>query len=61
MIFGALIAAASLIEGLFAVNIARNAVSEKVEAQLIDKAANTAEIIDGRVTAFGADACIQKS
>ena len=52
LIFGALIAAASLVEGLFAVNIARNAVSEKVEAQLIDKAANTAEIIDGRVTAF---------
>ena len=47
--FGALIAFASLIEGLFAVRIARKAVTEKVEAQLIDKAADVAEVIDGRV------------
>ena len=52
LIFGALIALASSIEGLFAVNIAKKAVTEKVEAQLIDKATDTAEIIDGRVTAF---------
>ncbi|MGP1459766.1 MAG: methyl-accepting chemotaxis protein, partial [Treponema sp.] len=52
LIFGALVALASSIEGLLAVRIARNAVSEKVEAQLTDKAANTAEIIDGRITAF---------
>ena len=51
-IFGALIAVASTIEGLFAVRIARKAVTEKVEAQLIDKATDTAEIIDGRVMAF---------
>ena len=49
LIFGALIAFASLIEGLFAVRIARKAVTEKVEAQLIDKAADVAEVIDGRV------------
>ncbi|MGP1459594.1 MAG: methyl-accepting chemotaxis protein [Treponema sp.] len=52
LIFGALIAIASLVEGLFAVRIARKAVTEKVEAQLTDKAANTAEIIDGRIEAF---------
>ena len=51
-IFGALIAVASTIERLFAVRIARKAVTEKVEAQLIDKATDTAEIIDGRVMAF---------
>ena len=51
-IFGALIAIASAIEGLFAVRISRKAVTEKVEAQLIDKATDTAEIIDGRIMAF---------
>ena len=38
LIFGALIAAASVIEGVFAVRIARKAVSEKVEAHLTGKA-----------------------
>ncbi|MGP1459820.1 MAG: methyl-accepting chemotaxis protein [Treponema sp.] len=52
LIFGVLVALASSIEGLFAVRIARNAVTEKVEAQLTDKAANTAEIIDGQINAF---------
>ena len=52
LIFGALIALASSIEGLFAIRIARKAVTEKVEAQLIDKAVNTAQIIDGRIEAF---------
>ena len=52
MIFGALIALASSIEGLFAVRISRKAVTEKVEAQLIDKATDTATIIDGRVNVF---------
>ena len=51
-IFGALIAMASLIEGLLAVRIARRAVTEKVEVQLIEKAADTAEIIEGRIQAF---------
>ena len=48
-IFGALIALASLIEGVLAIRIARKAVIEKVEAQLIDKANDTTEIIDGRI------------
>ena len=48
-VFGTLIALSSAIEGLFAINIARKAVTEKVEAQLIDKASDTAEIIDGRI------------
>ncbi len=51
LIFGALIAAAALIEGLFAVRIARKAVTEKVEAHLTGKAGDTAEIIDGRLNA----------
>ena len=52
LIFGALIALASSIEGLFAIRIARKAVTEKVEAHLIGKANDTATIIDGRIEAF---------
>ena len=52
LIFGLLIALASLVEGLLAVRTARKAVTEKVEAHLIDKASDVAEIIDGHVTAF---------
>ena len=52
LIFGLLIALASTIEGLLAVRTARKAVTEKVEAHLIDKAADVAEVIDGRITAF---------
>ena len=52
LIFGLLIALASLVEGLLAVRTARKAVTEKVETHLIDKASDVAEIIDGRVTAF---------
>lgn len=52
LIFGALIALASSIEGLFAVRVARKAVTEKVEGHLTGKAQDTAEIIDGRITAF---------
>jgi len=51
-IFGALIALASLVEGFFAVRIARKAVTEKVESHLIDKAADTSEVIEGRITSF---------
>ena len=51
-IFGALITIAAGIEGLFAVRIARKAVMEKIEAHLIDKATDTAEIIDGRINAM---------
>ena len=52
LIFGLLIALASSIEGFLAVRTARKAVTEKVETHLIDKATDTAEIIDGRITAF---------
>ena len=52
LIFGLLIALASSIEGLLAVRTARKAVTEKVEAHLIDKATDVAEVIDGRITAF---------
>lgn len=51
-IFGALIAIALIAEGILAVRIARKAVTEKVEIQLIDKANDTAEIIEGRLSAF---------
>ena len=49
LIFGLLIAVASLIEGLLAVRTSRKAVTEKVEAHLIDKATDVAEVIDGRM------------
>ena len=52
LIFGFLIALATTIEGLLAVYTARKAVTEKIEAHLIDKATDVAEIIDGRITAF---------
>ena len=52
LIFGLLIVLASTIEILLAVRTARKAVTEKVAVHLTDKAADVAEIIDGRVTAF---------
>ena len=52
LIFGLLIALASIIEGLLAIRTARKAVTEKVETHLIDKATDVAEIIDGRITSF---------
>ncbi len=52
IIFGLLIMVASGIEGLLAVNTARKAVTEKVETHLIDKANDTAAIIEGRVVAL---------
>ena len=52
LIFGLLIFAISLILGFFAVRTARKAVIEKIEAHLIDKAADVAGIIDGRVDSF---------
>ena len=52
IIFGLLILTAGLTEGILATRTARKAVTEKVETHLIDKATDTAEIIDGRVTAF---------
>ena len=52
LIFGFLIALATTIEGLLAVYTARKAVTEKVEAHLIDKATDVATIIEGRIIAF---------
>lgn len=52
LIFGVLLALASLVEVLLAVKTARKAVTEKVAAHLIDKATDAAAVIDGRVTAF---------
>jgi len=52
LIFGVLLAVASVVEGVLAIYIARKAVSEKVETHLTDKAADVAEIIDGRINAI---------
>ncbi len=52
IIFGLLVTAALFIFGILAVSIAEKAVTEKAETHLIDKAKDTAEIIDGRITAF---------
>ena len=52
LVFGLLIAMASIVEGFLAVRTARKAVTEKVETHLIDKALDTAEVIDGRITAM---------
>ena len=52
IVFGLLILAVGFTLALIAVRTARKAVTEKVATHLIDKATDTAEIIDGRVTAF---------
>ena len=52
IIFGLLILTAGLTEGILAIRTARKAVTEKIETHLIDKATDTAEIIDGRISAF---------
>ncbi|MGP1594289.1 MAG: methyl-accepting chemotaxis protein, partial [Treponema sp.] len=52
IIFGFLIAAASIIEIVLAVGTARKAVTEKIEAHLIDKSTDIAAIIDGNITGF---------
>ena len=52
LIFGVLILLVSSIETLLAVQTARKAVIEKIETHLIDKAADTASIIDGRIKIF---------
>ena len=48
LVFGLLILTVGFILALLAVRTARKAVTEKIEAHLIDKATDTAEIIDGR-------------
>ncbi|EMB33239.1 HAMP domain-containing protein [Treponema denticola] len=52
IVFGVLIAIASSMEGFLATRTARKALAEKVDTHLLDKAADIAEIIDGRVTAL---------
>ena len=52
IIFGLLVALATIIEGLLAIQTARKAVIEKIETHLTDKATDVAEVIDGRVNAF---------
>jgi len=52
IVFGLLILVACLTLGILAVRTARKAVTEKIETHLIDKAIDTATIIDGRVNVF---------
>ena len=52
LIFGLLVVVAGVTEAVLAIRIARKAVTEKVETHLTDKAADVAEIIDGRITAL---------
>ena len=52
IVFGMLILAVGLTLGILAVRTAIRAVTEKVETHLIDKATDTAEVIDGRINAF---------
>ncbi|UTY24790.1 methyl-accepting chemotaxis protein [Treponema denticola] len=52
IVFSALIFVVGTILTLIALRTARKAVSEKIETHLIDKATDTAEILDGRVTAL---------
>ena len=52
IVFGLLILAVGFTLALLAVRTARKAVTEKVETHLIDKATDTAEILDGRVNSF---------
>ncbi len=52
LIFGALVLLATTLLGVLAIRIARKAVTEKVAAHLIDKANDTAQIIDGRLASF---------
>ncbi|QOW60627.1 methyl-accepting chemotaxis protein [Treponema pedis] len=49
IIFGLLVAVSILVLGLLTMQLAKKAVTEKVETHLIDKATDTAEIIDGRI------------
>ena len=52
LVVGLLILAVCLTLGILAVRTASKAITEKVQIHLIDKATDTAEIIDGRVNAF---------
>ena len=52
MIFGLLIIVAVFMLGILALSIAKRATTEKIESHLVDKAKDTAEIIDGRIESF---------
>ena len=52
IVFGLLIFAVGTILAVVAIRTARKAVTEKVETHLIDKATDTAEILDGRINAM---------
>ena len=52
LIFGLLITVAVIMLGFLAVTIATKATTEKVTTHLVDKAQDTAEIVDGRILAF---------
>lgn len=51
-IFGLLIVVAVFMLGLLALTIAKRATTEKVATHLVDKAKDTAEIVDGRIQSF---------
>ena len=52
VVFGLLIFVLGIIRGAITLSDVRGAMVKKVDAHLIDKAGDVAEIIDGRVTAF---------
>ena len=52
VIFGLLIIVAVFMLGMLALTIAKRATKEKIETHLVDKAKDTAEIIDGRIQSF---------
>ena len=52
IIFGSLMAAGMIIQGIIALHIARLAVTEKITTHLIDKADEVSDVIDARVEIF---------
>ncbi|EFW38477.1 protease [Treponema phagedenis] len=52
VVFGLLVAGSVFAVGLLALNIAQKAVIEKVETNLIEKAKDTAEIVDCKIDAL---------
>ena len=52
IIFGTLVAVASLVQGVLSIKTARKAVIEKVQIHLTDKASDTVSIIDEKITTF---------
>lgn len=52
LVFGILIIAAVFIQGCIAIHISKQAMTEKIESHLKDKAESTAKIVDGKIIAF---------